>query len=143
MSQHVWASEQALASLSKASIGDELAKKVLGRLIKDADKSGLWFSHRDYCGHGLMYSSGEFHLIEVHDGYADLSRPLLTWCDQCAFQVWLGKQSDYSLSGADKSQPKLQAKSTFDLNNQRLTKQRMVDYIAYGRRYERTKNQTD
>ena len=134
MSQHVWASDQALASLSKEPIGAELAKKVVGRLVKDADKSGLWFSHRDYCGHGLMYSSGQFHLIEVYDGYADYSRPLHSWDDENAFRAWLGNQSDYSLSGADDSQPELLANSTFDLNNQRLTKQRMVDYVAYGRR---------
>lgn len=81
-----------------------------------------------------MYSSGQFHLIEVYDGYADYSRPLHSWDDENAFRAWLGNQSDYSLSGADDSQPELLANSTFDLNNQRLTKQRMVDYVAYGRR---------
>lgn len=132
MSQYEWSSDQALSSLSREPIGRELAKKVAARLLKDADKSGLWFSHRDYCGHGLMYASGQFLLIEVHDGYADDSRSLLTWDDEDAFQVWLSNQSDYSLSGADESHAELVASSTFELNNQRLTRQRMVDYVAYG-----------
>ncbi len=128
MSEHVWASDQALASLSKEPIGAELATRVVEQLMGDADKRGLWFSHRDYCGHGLKHSSGQFHLIEVYDGYAH--HELQSWGDEEAFRVWLGSQSDWSLSGADDSQPELLANSTFDLNNQRLTRQRMVDYVS-------------
>jgi hypothetical protein len=134
MNRHVWASDQALASLSKEPLGADLARRVVERLIKDGDKNGLWFSHRDYCGHGLMYSLGQFHLIEVYDGFADDSRLIRSWSNEESFRVWLGKQSDYSLSGADDSQPELLANTMFELNNQRLTKERMIDYVTYGRR---------
>ena len=108
--------------------------KVANRLESDREKSGLWFSHRDYCGHGLICIKDEFHLIEVHDGYAEYSDKIKSWNNKNDFCSWLAKQSDYSLSGADKNQSELYTQEAFSLNNQRLTQQRMIDYVAYGRR---------
>ena len=133
MSENDWASEQAIKLLSKEQIGAELATKVAARLMKAADNNGLYHNHRDYCGQGLISSKGRFYLVEVHDGYAHPSRSILEWKNEKTFCTWLGKQSDYSLSGADKSCPELLAKSAFELNNQRLTKQRMMSYVSSGR----------
>ena len=130
MSKNEWASDEAIQLLSKEAIGAELAAKVAERLIKDAGNTGLYHGHRDYCGHGLICSEGRFYLVEVYDGYADPSRSILEWKNKKTFSGWLEKQSDYSLSGADRSRPELLAKSSFELNNQRLTKQRMIVYTS-------------
>eukprot|EP00455_Lapot_gusevi_P008072 TRINITY_DN13488_c0_g1_i2.p1 TRINITY_DN13488_c0_g1~~TRINITY_DN13488_c0_g1_i2.p1 ORF type:complete len:152 (+),score=28.29 TRINITY_DN13488_c0_g1_i2:61-456(+) len=103
---------------SLAPVGDQLATRVAEKI----KRVGTWVqaNHRDYCGHGLVYSNGEFSLVEVSDGYpvADLFK----WSTQSDFVQWLSRQSDWSLAGGDPNTPQTyRALDSFDFGNQTLS----------------------
>lgn len=126
--QH-WSEAGTIKNLDRSVIGRELAAAVAEQLLKHNGKTGIWFSHRDYCGHGLIFQDRQFRLVVVHDGYATEEPVLKEWKDAVAFVDWLSKQSDFSLSGADPQQKELFTTDCFSLNNQRLTRKRLKDYV--------------
>ncbi|SKA80925.1 Predicted metal-dependent phosphohydrolase, HD superfamily [Prosthecobacter debontii] len=87
----------------------------------------LAYGHRDYCGMGLTYHEGRFYYGEVWDGQLLLAENMA----QCfesreAFSLWLGSQSDASLSRQDKP-------DSFYHDNQTLSRARLMDFVE---RYE-------
>lgn len=120
--------DAATERLSREPIGLPLAERVTARLVKDAGRKGVWNSHRDYCGHGLIYLAPEFRLVEVHDGQAAEGRVLSVWTSDSGFSAWLAGQSDFTLSGADAREPLLHTAVPARLNNQRLTRNRLQAY---------------
>lgn len=110
-------------------VGTELASSVAKRLLQGKGRHGVWYSHRDYCGHGLVSIDGNISLVEVHDGYALEGPVLLSWNSESDFTSWLARQSDYSLAGADPDEKELYTKESFALNNQRLTTERLIEYV--------------
>ena len=125
-----WSSKQAIAGLSKEPIGAELAERVATKLVKDRGRKGLWHTHRDYCGHGLIFLDGRICLVEYDDGYAHEGSVLKSWQTEADFVDWLKDQSDYSLSSTDPKEKDLFTTSPFKQNNQRITRRRLERYVA-------------
>ncbi|WP_162799975.1 hypothetical protein [Pedobacter jeongneungensis] len=63
-------------------------------------KSGLSFgySHRDYCGMGILFQDGMYYYGEIWDGYLE---PMLSFEGEVAFIAWLAMQSTSSLARLD------------------------------------------
>ncbi len=124
-----WTSAETLSRLSRQKFGKDLSSLVAEKLLNDGGERGLWNSHRDSCGHGLIYQDAQFQLVAVHDGHASEGKVLKTWDSSDAFVAWLEEQSDFSLSGADESEPALRPRTPSNLNNQRITLARLRDYV--------------
>lgn len=69
------------------------------------------FSHRDYCGTGLMYVNGTFVYGHVYDG--EIQDSIREFRSEENFLAWLAEQSDESLRGAGEDK--------FFVDNQRIT----------------------
>ncbi len=124
-----WSDEKAIAELSRRPVGRALAARIAAQLQADDGKCGLWVSHRDYCGHGLIYRADRYRLVEYSDGDIINGKQLLTWDKSDDFIAWLERQSDFSLSGASESEPGLYTDSPSKQNNQRITVARLQDYL--------------
>ncbi|MEC3879223.1 hypothetical protein [Parapedobacter sp. 10938] len=109
--------------LNDESYGEPLARKVAGKLMEHP--SGLFHSHRDYCGIGLYFFEGKFTLGEVNDGMGP--HPImLTFDGKDEFIAWLADQSDQrmSLIAAVKDNY-----FSFKFNNQTITKTRLRYFL--------------
>ena len=126
-----WSSDKTIAELSRQPVGRALATRIAAQLQTDDGKRGLWVSHRDYCGHGLVYRTARYRLVEYSDGDIVNGEQLIAWDKSDDFISWLERQSDYSLSGAVESEPDLFTDSPSKRNNQRITVVRLQDYL-YG-----------
>lgn len=112
--------------------GVDLAQAVANKLVEDNRAmtenygAGVTFSHRDYCGQGLFYgwpTLDGFRLCHSEDGYP--STTVLQFDTSPAFVDWLAAQSDLSMSGVVGP-----LKDSHRVGNQRLTKDRLTDYVA-------------
>lgn len=124
-----WSEKATIEKLNRSKIGIELASKVAKKLLKDKGRKGIWYTHRDYCGHGLISIDDNISLVEVHDGDPLDGKALLSWKSESDFISWLARQSDFSLSGADPDEKELFSEDSFGLNNQRLTAERLTEYV--------------
>lgn len=125
-----WSSAETIAHLSREPVGAELAEQVASKLIKDRGRRGVWYTHRDYCGHGLIFLHERICLVEYSDGFPQEGSVLKSWQSESDFAQWLGAQSDYSLSSADPEQKELFTTDPWRLNNQRITTRRLERYVA-------------
>ncbi len=121
-----WSTPEIINSLSREKIGVELAKKVAGRLKQGKQ---LYYAHRDYCGQGLMFKEGSFHIFRIIDADIEDALSLKVLNSTTEFIDFLAQQSDYSLAGADSSVPELYSTDLFSLNNQRLSKKRLINFV--------------
>ncbi|WP_313189133.1 hypothetical protein [Sphingobacterium sp.] len=98
--------------------GLDLATKVCKKLMQNpGEHTGLYFSHRDYCGLGLYYIDLQFMLGVVNDGYGP--EPLLASCESDPDLVnWLSQESDQTMSLYGSH-----------FNNQTITKSRLEWYL--------------
>ena len=96
--------------------GAALAGQVAARLDQGA---ALAYSHRDYCGQGLMRQPGGYAYGGVWDG--DL-QPDKVFATRQTFVAWLAAQSDHGLSGINSPDPWL-------WDNQTITRQRLEDFV--------------
>ena len=122
--QHVWSTPDRISALTRTPFGEALMQRVAERL--QTTGKGLRFCHPEYCGHGLFFANGKFELVEVQDG--DPRKTLLSWNTAEAFVAFWSKQSDYSCSGADAASTDFFTENSFDLNNQRITRERLEKY---------------
>ncbi len=129
MQTHPWSTKEQIDRLSKEPLGKEFVRAIAKRLYHKELFMGY---HRDYCGHGLDYNDGEFRLVLVSDGWVD--KILHTWESEEAFVSFFARQSDYSMSGADKDEEIFYTEDSFELNNQRLVKAKLQEAIDF--RYE-------
>ena len=130
--ENSWSDQDKIDRLEKGLFGEELMTKVAQQLVKQSDvpysKVTLLQSHREYCGHGLVYEHGEYKLCAIYDG---TPRDLIkSWKNEKSFVDFWEKQSDFSCSGADKTQKVFHTGSKFSLNNQRLTRIKFVKYAS-------------
>lgn len=125
-----WSDKKEIAALSREPIGKELAEKVSSKLVSDGGKRGIWYHHRDYCGHGLIFLNGMICLVEYSDGFIREGTTLKSWETESSFIDWLKNQNDYSLSGADLSEPEIFTSNPFTRNNQRITTHRLNRYLT-------------
>lgn len=100
--------------------GRDLAGRVADYL---ADRGGIAYDHRDYCGAGLFFRGGAFLYAEVGDGDIEFGSTPTTFSDREAFVGWLAGQSDEALSGRAAGNP-------FILGNQRITRARLEGVLA-------------
>ncbi len=126
----IWSDEKVIAGLSRFKFGIELARQVAAKLKAQCISGGLYYSHRDYCGHGLIYRDGQFMLIEVYDGFPDQSQILATWDSEEEFVGYVAELSDFTCSGADAEVALFYTNDSFWLNNQRITMDWLREYVA-------------
>lgn len=128
--KYIWSDDETIANLSRFKYGMELARRVANKLKKQCISGGLFNSHRDYCGHGLIYRDGQFILVEVYDGFPDQSKILATWDSEDEFVLFLAGLSDFTCSGADATSTLFYTDDLFSLNNQRITAEWLQEYAA-------------
>ena len=124
---YLWSTPEKIAELDRASFGRELAEAVAARLLAGHD---LYSSHRDYCGHGLVYRDGRIQLLVVHDGWPEYGDVVATWESEEEFVELLAAQSDFTCSGADLESPVFHTDNPWLLNNQRLTRSRLEGFVS-------------
>jgi hypothetical protein len=122
-----WALIEVVPFLDRRPYGHELALRLADRLRATG---GMCYGHAYYCGHGLVASRGRFGLEVVDDG-APAER-LATWPDERSFVEAVASWSDYVCSGADPDATLFRAESAFHLNNQRITRARIEEFLAAG-----------
>jgi len=104
-------------SHDKAPYGKELARKVAEKLYSGQD---LKYDHREYCGKAFVFVDDHVEYVSCFDGnqYYDA----VIFQTKQEFIDWLGAQSDESLAG-------FECENTWDLDNQRITKERLEEFI--------------
>ncbi len=120
-----WSTPEVINSLSREKIGVELAKKVADKLKQGKQ---LYYSHRDYCGHGLMYKDDSYHIFRIIDADIEDALTLEKFNLPEEFINFLARQSDYSFAGADSNEILFYTNNLFELNNQRLRKTRLEKF---------------
>lgn len=121
--------------LSREPYGRDFAKKVIVKLTKEYSEKtysgpvGVYTSHRDYCGIGLFCYGRTFGIAYVWDGMPSRDGNIISFRNDREAIDFLAKQSDYSMSGYDKSSP-LKEGSEFKLNNQRLTRRMLENFLS-------------
>jgi len=123
---HDWSNDMVLKGLSTEKIGNELAERVATQLDCGHVICNM---HRDYCGHGLAKLNDKYGIFEVHDGFLLDGYQVVSFLNRNDFIAYLSRQSDYSLSGADSSEKELFTTRSFAINNQRLSRSRLIDFI--------------
>lgn len=104
--------------------GERLANAVADALDRGV---AIAHGHRDYCGMGLVRRAEGYVHAPVFDGEVldgDVQDGE-TFATRAAFVAWLAAQSDESLSGRD-------APASFDYDNQRITRARLIEAIGGG-----------
>lgn len=126
MSRLEWERSGMETAANKVPFGEPLMRKVAARLRASGESGGLQYAHRDYCGHGLFYSQGKFILATVSD--ASMDRTLKSWDSEDDFVSFFAPLDDYACSGADPSNRVFRTEDAWELGNQRLTRDRLVEF---------------
>jgi hypothetical protein len=124
MTEFAWKLVQVLPYLDRKPFGLELSTRLAASLQRHAD--GMFYWHPYHCGHGLRLKAGNY-LLEVKDDIEEA--PLATWSDEPSFIDAVASWSDYVCSGADPDATLFQTTSAFYLDNQRITRQRIEEFI--------------
>ncbi len=106
--------------------GIDLMNRVADELL-GGNQSGLYYRHREYCGHGLVFSGGQFQLVLVEDG--GHSRTLASWPTKEAFVQFFAPLDDWKCSGANPDAP-FYTTDGWELGNQRITRERLRRFAA-------------
>jgi hypothetical protein len=125
MTEKQWAQIRALPFLDRRPYGLELATRLAALLRGEGH--ALANRHRDYCGHGLSAASGSYCLEVYADGLP--SRLVASWPDERSFIDALASWSDYTCSGCDPDASIFAAEGGFEVNNQRITRARIEEYL--------------
>jgi hypothetical protein len=134
MGTNPWNTQDVLDALSREPFGEAFAERLwdaMQALKKTAEHSaygtGILYQHRDYCGIGLCWQLGQFGIFSVYDGgAADL---LVSWEGREDFVRYWAAQSDFGLCGADPLHPELLADEAWLVNNQRLERERIEEFL--------------
>jgi hypothetical protein len=114
-----WTPEET-SRLSRTPFGPSLATAVADALVAQGP---LNYSHKDYCGHGLVFEGGSFHVAEFNDG--EVGKRIASWADEASFVEFLSAQSDYTCSGADQTSTVFAEGDQWRINNQRIDGDRL------------------
>jgi hypothetical protein len=125
MSALSWALIEVVPFLEQRPFGLALAARLAERLRATG---GMYYAHPYYCGHGLVAARGRYGLEMVEDGLP--VERLATWPDERSFIEAVAGWSDYVCSGADPDATLFRAESAFHLNNQRITRARIEEFLA-------------
>ena len=124
MTDFAWKLVQLLPFLDRKPFGLELSTRLAASLQRHPD--GMFYWHPYYCGHGLRMKAGDYLLAEKDDLEYP---PLATWSEEQSFIEAVASWSDYVCSGADPNASLFQATSEFYLDNQRITRARIEEFI--------------
>lgn len=117
--------------LDRRPFGAELAREVWGRLMRTEINEGVIYErHRDFCGQGLIRTADGVKLCDVQDAGQRCSAPIAQWLDEETFVAFFAKQSDYSCSGWDESEPTFFTSDSWYRNNQRLTRAVLERFVS-------------
>jgi hypothetical protein len=120
--------------LSRAPFGEARATALWRKLASGGEGEGLIVEfHRDFCGQGLIRRAGGVVLCDVFDGGGHTGDPIAGWDDQTGFVAFFARQSDFSCSGWDESQPVFHSGDPWYRNNQRITAAVIDSFVARGR----------
>jgi len=115
-----------IARLSKKPFGPLLAAQVADRL---ATGNSMRYSHKDYCGQGLLYRDGCYVIAEFADG-EPFAAAVGTWTDKDSFVAFLASQSDFSCSGTDSTSTLFHTTEPHYVNNQRISGKRLQEFAS-------------
>jgi len=119
--------------LSKKPYGKSFARSVIDKLIVKGESSngmaGIYHVHRDYCGMGLFYIQKIFSICYVYEGMIAPEKSIVSFQNKEQAVDFLSRQSDYTMSGYDKTSV-LKESSEFRLNNQRLTRKMLENFLS-------------
>ena len=115
--------------LDRALFGPVLAGQVWDRVMARPVGEGLIHEfHRDYCGHGLIRTQDGIKLCDILDGHHP-GKAIAEWRSREDFVAFFAEQSDYSCSGWDESSPVFFTDDEWHRNNQRLTREKLLDFV--------------
>ncbi len=118
--------------LSREPFGEARAKALWRRLMSINDGEGLIAEfHRDFCGQGLIRRGDGVVLCDIFDGGGATGDVIAAWREEADFVAFFARQSDFSCSGWDISEPVFFTEDAWYRNNQRLTA-RSIDRFAGG-----------
>lgn len=109
--------------LSTLPYGDELARTLWRRLMAQKPRDGLVHEfHKEFCGHGLIRMGNGVMLADIYDGGHSTGEPIAQWTSEAEFVAFFARQSDFTCSGWDESEPVFFTSDDWYRNNQRLTR---------------------
>jgi hypothetical protein len=126
----------------KEPFGRELMEQVASKLTKEGYHGyhgGLRYTHRDFCGHGLVFRPRGYDLEDNHPVYSLCTvndgfwtKDILgMWGSKEDFVSFWSRQSDWSCSGFDETTFLFFEKeeSLAARGNQRITRDRLQRYL--------------
>ena len=108
--------------------GAELAGKVWDRLRRMKEGDGLREAHPEYCGHGLLRRGKGVALETIEDGAG--SRTLKAWTEKADFVGYFALLTDFICGGHDPTHPHFYSEVEWELDNQRIRKDRLEEFTA-------------
>lgn len=118
-------------ALSKKPLGAPLAERVWRKLMVEQPNNGVIYDfHRDFCGQGLIRTQAGVMLADVQDGGSYFGTPIAEWATEAEFIAFFARQSDFSMSGWDPSDPVFFTEDDWYRNNQRLTRAVLERYLS-------------
>lgn len=118
-------------ALSRKPLGAALAERLWRKLTNEMPGNGVIYDHhRDFCGQGLIRTEDGIMLADVQDGGVYFGPPIAEWKTEEDFVAFLARQSDFSMSGWDASEPAFFTEDDWYRNNQRLTRAVLERYLA-------------
>lgn len=123
-----------IPELSREPFGEDLPTRLWHALEDLFVSDGLYHLDYYYCGIGLMKNEGGIGLYKVYEATFEYSRQINTWSDKGSFVKYWATQSDYGLCGDDPQFPELLADHPYELNNLRLTRKQIEDFIPSAER---------
>lgn len=117
--------------LNRRPFGAELARDVWRKLMGTEVNEGVVYErHRDFCGQGLIRTTSGVKLCDVQDAGQHFGEPIAQWLDEEAFVAFFARQSDYSCSGWDESEPTFFTSDSWYRNNQRLRRDVLERFLS-------------
>lgn len=117
--------------LNCTPLGMPLAERLWRRLMKAMPGHGVIYDHhRDFCGQGLVRTTNGVMLADVQDGGAYFGPAIAEWKNERDFVEFFARQSDFSMSGWDATEPVFFTEDDWYRNNQRLTRAVIERYLS-------------
>lgn len=121
--------EQLAARLDRRPFGKRLAGKLWRGLSRCKDGEGLIHErHRDYCGQRLIRRAGGVMLCEIQDGHVP-GPTIASWRNSEDFIAFFARQSDWTCSGWEPSEPVFYTEDPWRRSNQRLTRAIITRFV--------------
>ncbi len=119
--------------LSHVPFGEAFVRRLWQRLWACPPGEGhVRAFHRDFCGHALIRTEIGVMLCDAQDGGVSYGPAIAEWNSQAEFVAFFARQTDYSCSGWDGSEPIFATDDEWYRDNQRLTRETLEAFMAKG-----------